>query len=101
MIVTLAGCDTEAERSARATAAARERANWEAEAKAQEVAAAEAEKQLKDDIEACSTVVDPSRCREAFWCRQNPEDCVYEFGDPSSFFENYDDADQEPGDGGY
>ena len=37
---------------------------------------------MLDDISKCSTVTDEVRCREAFTCRAEPEDCVFEYGDP-------------------
>lgn len=38
--------------------------------------------QFRSDVAACSTVVDPIRCHQAFYCRQEPEQCVIEYGDP-------------------
>lgn len=38
--------------------------------------------QFKSDVAGCSTVVDEIRCYQAFYCRQEPEQCVIEYGDP-------------------
>lgn len=38
--------------------------------------------QFESDVAGCSTVVDEVRCYQAFYCRQEPEQCVIEYGDP-------------------
>lgn len=52
---------------------------------------AEREPEVLADIAACSKVVDPIRCDEAFRCRQSPEQCVFERGDPAAVISEFHD----------
>lgn len=52
---------------------------------------AEREGQTVADIAACSAVVDPIRCQQAFRCLQAPELCVFEHGEAGAVVAEYHD----------
>ena len=88
-LLPVTGCESAEEKAAKAAVIAEQQAKYEAQEREAAAEEARLKLQLQSDIDACSAVVDPTRCKEAFGCRNDPEECVYEFGDPSIIIENY------------
>lgn len=71
----------------------------EAREKERKVEGAAEEAVVVSDIEKCSAVTDPVRCERAFRCYQEPEQCVWQFGDEMIIVDSWRDArqlEQEP-----